>query len=83
LDSSFLRLKTSPQPAGRTEALAEIEEALESARADASHRESETGWLPLLGARDLAAARTRTASLSALLEEVRSARIRAQRLAAP
>ncbi len=82
LDASFPRLRPALLPMGRAEALAEIEEALELARAEADRRGAETGWLPLLGARDAAAAQERSADLSMLLEEVRSALIRAQRLPA-
>lgn len=83
LDASFHRLRPALRPEGRAEALTEIEEALALARAQAQRRAAETGWLPLLGARDTAAARTRAADLSMLLEEVRTALIRAQRLPSP
>ncbi|OGR47627.1 MAG: hypothetical protein A2X40_01415 [Elusimicrobia bacterium GWC2_65_9] len=82
LDSSFPRLKLRTQPEGRAEALVETETILERARADAARRESSAGWLPWLGAQRAAAARDETARLSALIEEVRSAVIRAQRATA-
>lgn len=75
----FFRLKPTPRPAGRLEALSEIAEVLETAKTAAARREAETGWLPLLGTREASAARLETANLTAVLEEVRSALIRAQR----
>ena len=82
LDSAFPRLKLRTQPEGRAEALVETETILERARADAARRESSAGWLPWLGAQRTVAARDETARLSALIEEVRSAVIRAQRATA-
>jgi len=78
LDASFPRLRPAARPAGRAEALGELGAILESARSEADRRRAETGWIPLLGGRDAAAAQARSAGLSSLLEEVRSALIRAQ-----
>ena len=72
------RLGCAARPAGRAEALGELGAILESARSEADRRRAETGWIPLLGGRDAAAAQARSAGLSSLLEEVRSALIRAQ-----
>ena len=78
MDDAFPRLRPAARPTGRAEALAEIEEVLERARAEAESRSAEAGWLPFLGARNAAAAQTRVSGLSMLLEEVRSALIRAR-----
>lgn len=83
LDAAFPRLRSAARPTGRVEALADIEEALELARAETERESPETGWLPWLGARDAVAAHARAAELSMLLEEVRSALIRARNLPAP
>lgn len=82
MDASFPRLRPALKPAGRVEALTELEAALELARVETERRIAEAGWRPFLGARDAAAAQTRAAGLSTLLEEVRSALIRAQHLPA-
>jgi hypothetical protein len=76
LDERFPALKPSAQPPGRDEALASIGAALEDAVAEAGRRGAEAGWIPLLGARQAAAAQDETLRLSALEEEVRSSRLR-------
>ena len=83
LDGRFLRVKPSASPPGRDEALAAIEAALGNAIAEENRRTSEAGWIPFLGARRLAAAEDEAAQLTAVQEEVRSARQRATKRETP
>lgn len=76
LDESFLRLTPAVSPPGRDEALATIADALEVAAEEAFHRSIEAGWLPFVGALQVAQEQDDSALLSAVAEEVRSARIR-------
>lgn len=79
LDASLLRLHPAAVPAGRIEALAEVEGIVERARDDAARQAARAGWWPLIGARRTVLARGEIEALTALLEEVRSASIRARR----
>jgi hypothetical protein len=83
LDAPFLRVKPSASPPGRDEALAAIEAALGDAIAEQNRRAIAAGWIPCLGARRLAAAADEAAQLTAVQEEVRSARQRAVKRETP
>jgi len=83
LDGAFLKLKPSAAPPGRDEALASIDDALGDAIAEQNRRVLEAGWIPFLGARRLAAASDAIAELTAVQEEVRSARQRAVKRESP
>ncbi|MFI5346611.1 MAG: endonuclease/exonuclease/phosphatase family protein [Elusimicrobiota bacterium] len=76
LDGRFPSLRPASAPPGRDEALAAIETSLENARQDVERRVVEAGWVPFLGAYRAAAAADELAGLTALEEEVRSARLR-------
>jgi hypothetical protein len=76
LDESSTRLKPALSPPGRDEALAEISTALEEAAAEDAHRSIEAGWIPFLGTLEVTGALDDGARLTAIVEEVRSARIR-------
>ena len=83
LDGSVLRLEPAPSPPGRDEALAAIADALEEAAAEGVRRSAAAGWIPFLGARQAAAAQDDVARMTALQEEVRSARLRGARRETP
>lgn len=76
LDERFFKLKPAAAPAGRDEALGAVADALEAARAEAERRAPQADWIPFLGAWRTAVARGEAAELTALEEEVRSARLR-------
>jgi hypothetical protein len=83
LDESLLRLKPASAPPGRDEALATIADALEAEAADASRRGAEAWWIPFYGARAAARAQDEAERLTALEEEVRSARLRGAKRESP
>ena len=76
LDRRFPSLRPAVAPPGRDEALSSILDALANARQDAERRVAEAGWIPFLGAYRAAAVQDELAGLTALEEEVRSARLR-------
>ena len=76
LDESVLRLKPAAWPPGRDEALAAVAAALAEASADNARRALEAGWIPFLGTLQAARIADDSARLTALEEEVRSARLR-------
>lgn len=76
LDASWLKLKPAPRPAGRDEALARISDALDAARAETERRAAAAGWIPYLGTLAAVDARADVGLFTALLEEIRSARLR-------
>ena len=83
LDASFPRLKPSVAPPGRDEALAGIEGALAEAIAEQNLRTTAAGWIPYLGAVELADAQDEAARLTAVEEEVRTARQRGAKRESP
>ena len=83
LDEAFLRLKPAAAPPGRDEALSVIFEALDAAHEDALRQEQSAGWIPFLGTFQAVNARSESARLLALEEEVRTARLRAAKRETP
>ena len=83
LDAGFPRLKPAASPPGRDEALAAISDALEEAVAEDVRRLAEVGWIPFFGARQAAAAQDDITRLTALGEEVHTARLRGAKPEAP
>jgi endonuclease/exonuclease/phosphatase family protein len=83
LDESFLRLKPAVSPPGRDEALAAISSALEEAAAEEDRISVKKGWIPFLGALQVDRALDESARLTALVEEVRSARQRSAKRESP
>ena len=82
LDERFLRLKPASSPPGRDEALATISAALAEAAEDDANRAT-AGWIPLYGAFQAATALDDAARLTALEEEVNSARLRGAKRETP
>lgn len=76
LDARFPKLRLTPMPPARDEALATIAAALEEAVSEASRRHADAGWIPFFGAWQAASAQDEAARLTAVEEEVRSARLR-------
>lgn len=76
LDRAFPSLRPAAFPPGRDEALAAVEGSLENDRLELERRAVDAGWIPFLGTYLTVAIQEELARVTAVEEEVRSARLR-------